>query len=394
MAIHPTLHVDGSLTPQQAQEISVWSQRAARAIHGDNAPTSTEGATSTARVPGTSVSLAIPLDDEHHPPTSLPLRVRTAPNGETAAPVASATYRRREPLRRDSQKRREALLKGKEGSRRRQRWENDRLLNNPWAQPPSANDWQIQPTYQHRSVPYYLAPLWDTHFASKEHTKNSRKNNKDNDSGSQIPKELRLKLKHARAARGMLRDLEEEIRRFVEKYHEKQAVLRDEGLEDAPSPLSDDDDKNDRKNKPDEASDDSGSDDDEVVFVGRKGQMHDSPSRKDRLRKLDADMGITKEPEGEKMVFESLEEDRAAGFGRWLVHSLASYYGLRTWSVTVGNPARREAYVGINPLPTAKSRGSSTTPHGMSKVTAEHNVPRTKSGAILPQPLWATVAAC
>lgn len=30
----------------------------------------------------------------------------------------------REPLRRDSLKRREALLKGKEGSRRRQRWEN------------------------------------------------------------------------------------------------------------------------------------------------------------------------------------------------------------------------------------------------------------------------------
>ena len=33
-------------------------------------------------------------------------------------------YKRREPIRRDSLKRREALLKGKEGSRRRQRWEN------------------------------------------------------------------------------------------------------------------------------------------------------------------------------------------------------------------------------------------------------------------------------
>ena len=32
---------------------------------------------------------------------------------------------------------------------------------------------------------------------------------------------------------------------------------------------------------------------------------------------------------------------------RWLVHSIAEYYGLRTWSVTVGDPARREAYVGI-----------------------------------------------
>ena len=32
---------------------------------------------------------------------------------------------------------------------------------------------------------------------------------------------------------------------------------------------------------------------------------------------------------------------------RWLVHSIGAYYGLRTWSVTVGSPARREAYVGV-----------------------------------------------
>jgi len=32
---------------------------------------------------------------------------------------------------------------------------------------------------------------------------------------------------------------------------------------------------------------------------------------------------------------------------RWLVHSIATYYDLQTWSVTKGDPARREAYVGI-----------------------------------------------
>ena len=36
----------------------------------------------------------------------------------------SSSRKVKEPLRRDSMKRREALLKGKEGSRRRQRWEN------------------------------------------------------------------------------------------------------------------------------------------------------------------------------------------------------------------------------------------------------------------------------
>jgi hypothetical protein len=30
---------------------------------------------------------------------------------------------------------------------------------------------------------------------------------------------------------------------------------------------------------------------------------------------------------------------------RWLVHSIAAYYGLQSWSVTEGNPAVRYAYV-------------------------------------------------
>jgi hypothetical protein len=54
----------------------------------------------------TGVTLSIPLDAEE-PPSK-----------------ASAYKPRKEPLKRDSQKRREAVLKGKEGSRRRQRWEN------------------------------------------------------------------------------------------------------------------------------------------------------------------------------------------------------------------------------------------------------------------------------
>jgi hypothetical protein len=36
----------------------------------------------------------------------------------------TVSFRRRESVRKDSMKRREALLKGKDGSRRRQRWEN------------------------------------------------------------------------------------------------------------------------------------------------------------------------------------------------------------------------------------------------------------------------------
>jgi hypothetical protein len=62
---------------------------------------------------GTGVTLSIPLDNT---------REREQDDG---APARPAYKPRKDPLvRRDSQRRREALLKGKEGSRRRQRWEN------------------------------------------------------------------------------------------------------------------------------------------------------------------------------------------------------------------------------------------------------------------------------
>lgn len=59
---------------------------------------------------GTGVTLSIPLETEK--------------KKEEAAAVKAAHKPRREALQRDSQRRRELLLKGKEGSRRRQRWEN------------------------------------------------------------------------------------------------------------------------------------------------------------------------------------------------------------------------------------------------------------------------------
>ena len=57
---------------------------------------------------------------------------------------------------------------------------------------------------------------------------------------------------------------------------------------------------------------------------------------------------------------------------RWLVHSIGTYYGLKTWSVTVGDPARREAYVGINDV--------------NKKAMA-----RSVDNGLLPQPLWGLV---
>lgn len=182
-----------------------------------------------------------------------------------------------------------------------QRPDEGRLLNNPWAQPPSASDWLIQPTYpRHDTVPYYLATLWDAHYAHKEHGKGSRTaraNKSKEDEKHQVLKDLRQTLKHARAARGLLQDLEEDIRRFVKQCSEKQLILREEGLEDAPT------------------SSDSADSEDEIVFVGRNGQMHDSPERRRRLRRMKEEMNSRHERDGEKMVFESLANDRGAVFG-------------------------------------------------------------------------------
>lgn len=137
MAIHPRLRgpegSQGSLSPQQTIAISAWTEQAAASLEdltlsdtpGDGRETPAQTPAPT-RSPlrGATVSLSIPLDDQ---PPATPSRVQVA--GETRPPTVS--FRRREPLRRDSLKRREALLKGKDGSRRRQRWENGMLIMTP-----------------------------------------------------------------------------------------------------------------------------------------------------------------------------------------------------------------------------------------------------------------------
>lgn len=145
-------------------------------------------------------------------------------------------------------------------------------------------------------MPYYLAPLWDVHYSRMDRTSSKQTSKGTRSEINHIPKELRSKLKHARAARGMLQDLEEDIRQFIQRWNERQRLLRKEGLADAPQ-ASDDDSE------------------DEIVFVGRNGQMHDSPVHKQKLQQMRQAMTIHNERDGEKMVFESLADDRAAAFG-------------------------------------------------------------------------------
>lgn len=67
---------------------------------------------------------------------------------------------------------------------------------------------------------------------------------------------------------------------------------------------------------------------------------------------------------------------------RWLVHSIASYYGLHTWSITVGD--RREAYVGFRPPVPGSRTGLVSQPACSTEALV-------KPGEELPQPLYAQV---
>lgn len=225
---------------------------------------------------GRSVTIDIPLDDSIH--QDVPPRVR--------AEAVHTVYKRREPIRRDSLKRREALLKGKEGSRRRQRWENDRLLSNPYAEPPLPSDWEVRPTYPVQRVPYALAPLWDAEYAKvnerRAAAKDAAKPKGEAAAVQKMTQDLRAKLKRAPGAKGLLQDLETEVRGFVKQWDEKRHQLEAEGLIDVDS-----------------------SEDDEIVFVGRNCSMSDDKLAGKQQQNLRRD----------KLIFESLVDDQGASFG-------------------------------------------------------------------------------
>lgn len=239
----------------------------------------------------------------------------------------------------------------------------DRLLNNPWAQPPLPSDWEVHPTYPKHTVPYYLAPLWDANVSQRQEAERKRRQTiqkhveGQTEAQGKVPKDLRQKLKKAKAAKGLLQVLEEEVRKFIQTWEEK-------------------------TNKEPHMAPEVDSEDEEIVFVGRNENLDDTLTSSEASFYFVEDENPT-----DRLIFDSMADDHGASFGyvlqiidfihhptnlfrRWLVHSIGAYYGLRTWSVTVGDPARREAYVGINPTKCAASVFPSAT---------------------LPRPLWGMV---
>ena len=104
----------------------------------------------------------------------------------------------------------------------------------------------------------------------------------EDESNGKIPRELREKLKKAKAAKGLLKDLEEQVRLFVKKWEDQTKQIGEHELD---------------------------SEDEEIVFVGRNGQMNDMPSSP----KLSLDESDAKRDQ--RLVFDSLASDQGASFG-------------------------------------------------------------------------------
>lgn len=138
-------------------------------------------------------------------------------------------------------------------------------------------------------------------------------------------REVRARLKRARAARGMLQDLEEEIREFVKVWVERRQQLLSSRTGQAGK---------ERGKGKDEIGIDS--EDEEIVFVGRDGRMKgesDDEGEDEEMVKVGEDEEMKDEEEIEmvKLVLDSPVNDRDAGF-RYVslpsIHSLPLSFSL------------------------------------------------------------------
>ncbi|RFU76543.1 hypothetical protein TARUN_5707 [Trichoderma arundinaceum] len=297
-------------------------------------------------------------------PLSIPLDALTTPSKRSASrqqvtivatseDVAVVTPPRRPPSARDSQKRREALLKGKEGSRQRRRWENDHLMHVPNVQPPEPVDWEVHPTHPIHRVPYQLAQFWDhgvrQRIADKTSKLQAARKKQQLKTGSatglgvgEVPRDLREYTKRSPVVRTWVKALEEPVRQYM--IDERRRRLDDQ------ADHSNDEDV-------DSAAEEMDSDDEEIVFVGRNGRMRDLQQKRAAAaaasaRYRMAHREVSQETVDSGLVFDSFGDDESAAYN----HSGQRPEGGVHWPEANATLAETEG--GSSPYPTP------TTPVG------------------------------
>ncbi|KAL7900222.1 R3H-associated N-terminal domain-containing protein [Trichoderma sp. SZMC 28014] len=302
---------------------------------------------------GTGSPLTIPLDALATPSKrSISRQQVTIVTSSTEA--ALVTPLRRPPSARDSQKRREAILKGKEGSRQRRRWENDRLVDVPNVQPPEPIDWEVHPTHPIHRVPYQLAQFWDHGVRQRIQDKTAKlqaaRKKQQLKAGSatglgmgEVPRDLRESTKRSPVVRTWVKALEEPVRQYMD--NERQRQRAEEQQRQA---------GNGRDEDVDSAAEEMDSDDEEIVFVGRNGRMRDMQQKRAATAAAQYRMAhreVSQETVDSGLLFDSFGDDsETAAFKRWLTHAIADYYGLTSRSVTLAN-SQRVVYVGLKQAP-------------------------------------------
>jgi hypothetical protein len=153
-------------------------------------------------------------------------------------------------------------------------------------------DWEVRPVYPIRVVPYALAALWDAR-QEEQQRRAARRTSIIKDSiakketvitAGRVPRSLRVKLKHSQGAKGLLQELEGEVRKFIQNWTEAE-----EKLKRRQSIATEDDD-----------------DEDDFVLI-RPSTSHSMDS--------DGYIDLGGNPTREKLLFQSLEGDRSGGFG-------------------------------------------------------------------------------
>ncbi|KAI1168817.1 hypothetical protein F5B18DRAFT_646595 [Nemania serpens] len=314
---------------------------------------------------GTGSPLTIPLDEsgDQKEKAKAKAKAKERPSVSIYDPRtrSSAVTPPPRPLsRRDSLKRREALLKGNEGSRQRRRWENDRLLHVPNAVPPEPEDYVPRPTHPIIHVPYGIAAAWELRVRAEVETRTAALARRkqaltrtlgDESVSGRVPRELFQRAKKTPAVRAWVRSLEEPVRQYL--VAREVVRERDTGLRTDDS----------------ESSSGLDSEDEEIVFVGRNGSMRDGKRKDHGARqgkheaKRVADIGgqwkkarreekKTGAVQDEGMLFDALGDEDGGAFRRWITHSISDYYGLQSRSVLVDNPQRKVVYVGIKQMKT------------------------------------------
>ncbi|CAK7268159.1 hypothetical protein SEPCBS57363_002952 [Sporothrix epigloea] len=413
----PSSHLgEGSQAPDRIQE---WRQEVYDVFRVDPNTTDAMGGT-----------LTIPLDE---PIPLRPRKILFAPvidsDDEDVDKPRLGYKAKRRTSSRDSQRRRDALLIGKEGSRQRRRWENDRLMHVPNAQPPLPSDWEVHPTHTvHYDLPYHLAQLWDCGMreminerraaeavlrrqqavahqsqtpvlrqrSPKKSPKSPKKCSKKAKAiGTQTPgsvsaspsptfgmvtRDLRVAVKKSETIKLWVRALEEPVRQYVfaakaaRRALDKELMGQSEAAAaDISPPLSviDDDDSSVVIPSDDSAASAtyavSDQDDDELVFVGRRSLV----DKEAQASWKHAHREVNQVPVDSGILFDSLGDGETGSFKRWIAHSLSEYYGLTSQSTNTDG-SNRVVYVCLR----------------------EEAISAGAGPILIPRPMWELFEAC